>query len=452
MKFFNPPPLRLRLLVPAVALIVATTMIPTALRHPSLLYIDNDLNPADAGNNLLLYMPLGFALGGSSLLRAFLFGLGLSASAELLQLGYVDRIPSLIDVASNTCGAVVGYLLARLWIRATGHNLKFLPLGRLAGAAALAMAVAGSLMLIHRRPRYDFSNWNPAFHLAIGNEITGNRPWAGNVTQFQVYPFAIAPEVIHELALTAAPGPSGNQPTALPDGGLLPPRDVPLKNGRPLSSALQERTLFDTLVRSSRLTLLVWMRPANVEQSGPARVITYSQDSFNRNFTLGQIHDTLTFRLRTPDSGGNGTNPALYSGPVLSADHTSFVAAVYDGRHSTLYVDGRQVAQADLGASRPRLPRRLLAWLPGSIPVHEIETVAAEILLSGLFTLGLFGLAGVPARRSTLLLAALAAGAALGAALWALDVSSPWLGIRILAECAAAGLVVAASIPGEPLV
>ena len=98
----------------------------------------------------------------------------------------------------------------------------------------------------------------------------------------------------------------------------------------------------------------------------------------NRNFTLGQIGNTLTFRLRTPASGINGVSPALYTGPVLSLDKTSFVAAVYDGRASRLYVDGKQVAHTDLATRRPRLPNRIMPWLPGSLPIREIELCGAE--------------------------------------------------------------------------
>src|ERR1700738_5305132 len=94
----------------------------TGLRHPSLAYINNLFTAADFVSNLALYVPLGIALSGSSLVRAFLVGLTLSTSAEVVQLGYVGRIPSFFDIASSTCGAVVGYLAAMFWRRVTGYN------------------------------------------------------------------------------------------------------------------------------------------------------------------------------------------------------------------------------------------------------------------------------------------------------------------------------------------
>ena len=374
LKLFSLPRLRLRLLAPSITLIVVATMIPVGLRHPSLRYIDNSLQLPDFLNNILLYMPLGIALSGSSLLRTFLFGLSISTAAEVLQMGYVDRIPSGFDITSNTCGAVVGYLVAMVWLRATGSDPKSLRIPRPVSAMGIPVAILGLFLLVHHPTRSDFSNWSPSFHLAIGNELTGNRPWAGTISEFQIYPFAMAPSQIDDLAHQAADADN----TAFPRGGLIPPANSQIPYGRPLLSSEEELSFHNALVTHNQLTLLVCLRTSNLDQSGPARIITYSQDPGNRNFTLGQIHDTLTFRLRTPISGANGANPALYSGPVLSVGRPAFVAAVYDGRISRLYVDGKLVAHADLGARRPRLPRRVLAWLPREMPIREIELGASE--------------------------------------------------------------------------
>jgi hypothetical protein len=437
--------LRLRLLLPSIAVIVAATMIPVGLRHPSLRYITNRFEVADFLNNILLYVPLGIALSGSTLLRTFLFGLCLSTAAETLQIGYVDRIPSGSDITSNTCGALVGYLVAMVWLRATGFDPKSLRIPRLLAVAGIPLAILGAILLVDHPTRSDFSNWSSTYHLAIGDEPTGDRPWDGTISAFQIYPFAMAPSQIDDLARQAA---HADKPD-LPAGGLIPPTTSQQGYGRSLLSTDEEVRFHDTLVRQQQLTLLVFLQTNNVERSGVARIITYSQDPGNRNFTLGQIHDTFTFRLRTPSSGANGANPALYSGPVLSLNRPVFVAAVYDGRISRLYVDGNLVAHADLGAKRPRLPRRIFAWLPRDMPIREIELGASEALLSGLFSLGIFALAGVPRRLSIRLFAGAAAGFAVGAVIWICGISELRLGMRILLECVGAGLVVAASVETE---
>ncbi len=419
-------------------------MVPTGLRHPSLTYIRDVIDPTDIVNNLILYMPLGIALGGKSVVRALLYGLSLSTCAEVLQLGYVDRIPSFLDIASNTCGAVIGYLIASLLVR-IGHDPRSLRLYRPIAVIAIPIAILGTLALLHRPPPSNFSNWSPAFHLAAGNELTGDRPWSGTISELAIYPFAMSPSQISDLADKA----SMKWPTAAAIAGPMEPTDLATNFGRPLLSKQEELTLYHTLVSRSQLTILVRMQTNNLEQTGPARIVTYSLDPFNRNFTLGQIGNTLTFRLRTPGSGSNGANPALYTGPVLSLDHASLVAAVYDGRISRLYVDGKLVSEADLGAQRPRLPRHIMRWLPGSLPIREIELAGAEILVSGLFAIGIFGLWGVPDRLLRRFLLGGVAGGVIGAVVWAFGASNPGLGACILLECVAAGLVVSASVEEE---
>jgi VanZ family protein len=445
LKLFLQPRLRLRLLLPSIALIVVATMIPVGLRHPSLRYIDNRFEAPDFLNNILLYVPLGIALSGSSFVRTFLFGFLLSTAAETLQMGYVDRIPSAFDVTSNTCGALVGYLVAMIWVRVTRFDPKSLPIPRLAAAAAIPIAIFGVISLVDHPAKSNFSNWSPTYHLAIGNEPTGDRSWRGTIEAFQIYPYAMTPSQIGDLARQSAP----THEIALPGGGLVPPMNSEPSYGRSLLSSDEELRFHDALVRQNQLTLLVFLETDNVEQSGAPRIITYSQDPGNRNFTLAQIHDTLTFRLRTPSSGAGGTNPALYSGPVLSANRPAFVAAVYDGRISRLYVDGKLVAHADLGAKRPRLPRRIFPWLPREIPIREIELGGSEALLSGLFSLGIFAFAGVPHRLSMRLLLGALGGVAIGGAVWIFGVSQPRLGMRILLESIAVGMVIGASMETE---
>jgi VanZ like family len=436
LNLFSPPRLRLRLLLLSIAPIVAGTMVPTRLRHPSLAYIDNTFTADDFVSNLILFVPLGIALSGSSLIRAFLVGLSLSTSAEVLQLGYVGRVPSFFDIAACTCGAVAGYLVGMFWRRATGYDPASVRVYRPLALAAIPFAIVGTVMLLLHCPRSDFSNWDPTYHLNIGNELTGDRPWTGTISEAAIYPFAMAPSQINDLTSRT----SGSYPSDPPIVSL-----VPTGSGRPLLSKPEELRLYDTLVRTNQLTLLVTMRTSNLEQSGHGQIITYSQDRLHRNFTLGQIHNSLTFRLRTPESGTNGNNPTLISGPVLSLNHTFFVAEVYDGRFSKLYVDGKCVGQVDLGAKRPQLPKRISAWLPGLLPIREMELGGAQILFSALLSLGILASVGIPRRPSTRLSTGAMAGAAIGGTTWVFGISQPSLGIRILLECVAAGLATVAS-------
>jgi hypothetical protein len=435
------------LLGPAIAVIVATTMIPVAIRHPSLSFADNKFHPYDVLNNILLYLPLGVALGAASLGRAFLWGLGLASLAEFSQFWSIDRTPSVSDVVSNTVGAVIGYVVARELLSSRIKGPVSIPIPRWLAVAATPLAIIGTLMLLHNRPPYDFSNWNPHYQLAVGNELDGGREWNGTLSALAIYPIAMSADEVKALARQGKvfPGGAGQAPIFGPLGA----DDLKKPFGQPLLSADQQRTLYETLTTSNEITLLVAMTTPDVHQGGPARIVTYSVNAWGRNFTLGQNVNGLTFRLRTPASGGNGTDPALYTGPVLEANRTTMVTAVYDGRFSRLYVDGKLMAQVDLAMRRPRLPKRVVSLLPREIPLREVEMVTVEMLLGGMLTVGLFGQFGVPRRLWTRCMLGAAAGAFVAAIICAFAVSRASLAGHIVVECVAAGMVTAVSAEPE---
>jgi hypothetical protein len=64
---------------------------------------------------------------------------------------------------------------------------------------------------------------------------------------------------------------------------------------------------------SKGITIEAWVKPLNNTQDGPARIVTFSQDSANRNFTLGQSGQYYEQRFRTSQNPDNGNNPALKS-------------------------------------------------------------------------------------------------------------------------------------------
>jgi hypothetical protein len=59
------------------------------------------------------------------------------------------------------------------------------------------------------------------------------------------------------------------------------------------------------------ITIEVWIKPLNNTQAGPARIVTYSQDSANRNFTLGQEGEHYQQRFRTSATNPNGSDISL---------------------------------------------------------------------------------------------------------------------------------------------
>ncbi len=103
-----------------------------------------------------------------------------------------------------------------------------------------------------------------------------------------------------------------------------------------------EARLLEACRASNALTLEATLTPANLTQEGPARIVTFSSDPLTRNFTLGQMRDKLTLRLRTPKTGLNGVDPEVELCSV-QAHRTYHVIVTYSGGHVLCYVDGAKV-------------------------------------------------------------------------------------------------------------
>jgi hypothetical protein len=68
--------------------------------------------------NVLLFVPLGMVIGWTRRPYLLLAAPLLSIAIEVTQLLLPTRSATLIDVVANTSGAVVGFLLMRLWAHA----------------------------------------------------------------------------------------------------------------------------------------------------------------------------------------------------------------------------------------------------------------------------------------------------------------------------------------------
>ncbi|NOY82127.1 MAG: LamG domain-containing protein, partial [Kiritimatiellaeota bacterium] len=106
-----------------------------------------------------------------------------------------------------------------------------------------------------------------------------------------------------------------------------------------------DRELLAACRKTNELTVEAALTPANVTQGGPARIVTFSRDPGSRNFTLGQEHDKLIFRLRTPRTGGNGTNPQTVFGKLRAGSMTHVVVTYRPGLLRA-YLDGKKVVES----------------------------------------------------------------------------------------------------------
>lgn len=98
---------------------------------------------------------------------------------------------------------------------------------------------------------------------------------------------------------------------------------------------------YNALENGRGLTIDILVKPANVEQGGPARILSCSFDPWLRNFTIGQEGQSLVIRLRTTRTNLDGSNPEVHVGEVFARDRIERIVVTYDFEQETIYVNGR---------------------------------------------------------------------------------------------------------------
>ncbi|MDF1850339.1 MAG: DUF1592 domain-containing protein [Verrucomicrobiales bacterium] len=92
-----------------------------------------------------------------------------------------------------------------------------------------------------------------------------------------------------------------------------------------------------------------WFLPENLKQGGPARILTFSKNTSERNFTIGQEKDRLAVRLRTNKTDRNGMPGLLSSGERLRTEWTHGVFVYQAGGDSLLYLNGKLAGKQRFG-------------------------------------------------------------------------------------------------------
>ncbi len=100
--------------------------------------------------------------------------------------------------------------------------------------------------------------------------------------------------------------------------------------------------------RTGALTVEAWLHPTRLDQDGPARIVTLSRNSSERNFTLGQDGDRLDVRLRTSKTSKNGMPSLSLPAGSLRSQRTHFVYTHARNGRTRMFVDGQQVLEKQL--------------------------------------------------------------------------------------------------------
>jgi len=344
----------------------------------------------DFFENIVLFIPLGILLYYAltlkprprivSVLLLPVFGGLLSFAIELIQVFFPERVPQASDVLSNTLGAIVGGLLAAclptkvpdqvawLWAKVESSKILF--------GTALLYGMLPSFFSVVQFPWFNFRNWDARYTFQLANEATRNAPWLGKLYLAALYNRALTPaeivrhfetgfsadaltgreqgglvvlytfdegagNVVHDLSTLGLPLDLSFE-TASHVRWLHDPQGIEMVKPAIIKSQGPATKLFSALTTTSALSIEVWMSPAKLDQSGPARIVAFSHDPFHNNFMLGQQGSDIHFQLRTPISGDRGSPANLKTNDMFLTTATFHIVATYDHGESRLYVNGRR--------------------------------------------------------------------------------------------------------------
>ena len=98
--------------------------------------------------------------------------------------------------------------------------------------------------------------------------------------------------------------------------------------------------------KSGELSIEATILPANLQQSGPTRIISFSSDTSVRNFTIGQEKDKLILRLRTVGADPNRAYTEISLCP-LSATEPNHIVVTYAPGKLICFRNGQEVFKSD---------------------------------------------------------------------------------------------------------
>ena len=327
----------------------------------------------DILRNIIFFLPLGIGITWwlylkknsfkCSFIIIALVSFGLSYIIEIFQIFLETRFSSIIDVFSNTGGALIGFIGFSIVVQSISLYSKK-GIGYIFGGAITLYITLVIFILFLLVKATTLCDWNDSYPLIIGNELTENRPWEGVLSELYIVDQAISKKKIisilekqHSKLLDCesliAAFPADFEKLNSNENCLLPELiwkdqqeiNVDTKNGIHVGNNnwLQTKTsatkLIRRLIKTSQFTFIIRIATKNTKQQGPARIISISENPNHRNFTIGQQGADLIVRLRIPLTGMNGTNPQLILPNIFLNEDFHTIIITYDGSVLQAYAD-----------------------------------------------------------------------------------------------------------------
>ncbi len=235
----------------------------------------------------------------------------------------------------------------------------------------------------HREARGDFDSWDQGFNLMLANESSRDRGWRGVFHEVALYDRAISeaevarqwqsggggaavpfsPEELQAAASLHAGElieahylfDEGEGDMVRDVSGVGEPLDLRIHNPEAvrwnddglavhgttlIASERAALRLAEAIRATGEITIEAWLTPAHTNQSGPARIMTLSSGTSDRNVTFGQENDRFDVRLRTSETNRNGMPGVQSDSSSASAKRQHVVySRAADGR-TRFHVDG----------------------------------------------------------------------------------------------------------------
>ncbi|KYC41918.1 hypothetical protein WA1_18040 [Scytonema hofmannii PCC 7110] len=341
-------------------------------------------NFIDQVNNILLFIPLGFSLSSylqkiripliGNILLVLLGSLGLSLTVELWQIFLPSREPTPADILNNSMSGLVGllcfYLCNSQKLNSVFANIENSTLGR--STQKITLFFCGYIILTFAISflwlgTTSLSGWNLNYPLIFGNEKTGTRPWQGYISKVYIADKAISKNEVEKVffdenyfntlgdSLLAAYKftdrccqleETAKSPKLLEKKLLWEQlsenqqgQGVFLSSGHWLETETPVTSLNQRIRETSEFTISTTVTSSNIGQTGPARIISVSNGTLRRNFTLGQEGTALDLRLRTSITGENGSELKMRVSNVFTDTNPHHIVFTYSKGMLQVYID-----------------------------------------------------------------------------------------------------------------
>ena len=347
----------------------------------------------DYWQNILLFIPLGISLFIITankyrniwliLIVCCLFSVVISTVVELTQLFIPTRVSNLTDIICNTIGGGVGGTLY-LWHKniiqfmagiLTGDRHK-LSLKSLLTAIAIYcfIIILGIGILLNS---INLSNWDDDYYLAIGNEVTGDRPWHGYINSLYICDLALnhseviqayknnnflpqLSSLITSFAFTDLQEYYQDKSQHIPDLRLSKSLQAEIKKDknkdirddrvdRYLGILLNKNQWLKTrdsavflnkrLKRTNEFSFFLTVASRDLQQTGPARIISIANGIIAQNIIIGQSEKNLSLRLRTPTTGSSANQPQFLVPNVFDSYGFHQILVTFARKKLSVYID-----------------------------------------------------------------------------------------------------------------